>query len=91
MQEYERAVIFRWKYNCDFRTFEHSHDDYHKDYDESNELDDDKYDDDDGENANHKQGSADCALEERAGRASSSSSRALTGFNFFYTCGGLFA
>ena len=42
VQEYERAVIFRWKENYDFKTFEHSHDDYHKDYDESNELDDDK-------------------------------------------------
>ena len=87
MQEYERAVIFRWKYNCDFRTFEHSHDDYHKDYDESNELDDDKYDDDDGENANHKQGSVDYALEEHAGPASSSSSRALTGFQFVLSVG----
>ena len=53
VQEYERAVIFRWKENYDFKTFEHSHDDYHKDYDESNELDDDKYDGDDGENANY--------------------------------------
>ena len=50
---------------------------------------DDKYDDDDddGENANHKQGSVDYALEERAGPASSSSSRALTGFNFFIPVG----
>ena len=45
---------------------------------------DDKYDDDDdgGENANHKQGSADYALEEHVDPASSSSSRALTGFQF---------
>ena len=37
--------------------------------------------------ANYKQGSADCALEEHVGPASSSSSRALTGFNFFYLWG----
>ena len=37
--------------------------------------------------ANYKQGSADCALEEHVGPASSSSSRALTGFNFLYLWG----
>ena len=84
MQEYERAVIFRWKENYDFKTLEH----YHKDYDESNELNDDKYDaHDNGENANYKQGSADYALEEHADPASSSSSRALTGFIFFTPAG----
>ena len=41
----------------------------------------------DGENANDKQGSADCALEEHVDPASSSSSRALTGFQFVLSVG----
>ena len=50
---------------------------------------DNKYDDDDddGENANDKQGSVDCALEEHVDPASSSSSRALTGFQFVLSVG----
>ena len=72
---------------CDLNTFQHSQDDYHKDYDESNKLDDDKHDADAGENANHKQGSADYALEEHVDPASSSSSRALTGFQFVLSVG----